>query len=77
MWVGWRKIVSHGKVADERHTQTDRDRDTERMMFASLYWVLGAMCIVFHLEMVFWELPRTVLVEVESENFLEYETNKH
>lgn len=38
----------------ERHTHADRHGDRERMMAASLYWVLGAMSIVFHLEIVFW-----------------------
>lgn len=36
----------------DRHTETETD--TEKMMVASLYWVLGAASVVFHLEMVFF-----------------------
>lgn len=52
--MGWGKMVSHGKVADDRetHTDRDRDRDTARMMVASLHWVLGATSVVFHLEIL-------------------------
>lgn len=43
--------MSPSQVADERQTHRDRERDTEKMMVASLYWVLGAASVVFHLEM--------------------------
>lgn len=32
MWVGWGKMVSHGKVADDRgtHTETETETETQR-----------------------------------------------